>query len=39
MRLPRESTTPRRGASRWDEDLKLWAGIAMAIQILIYSFL
>lgn len=39
MRLPKAETTPARGASRWDENLKLWAGLALAIQILIYSLL
>lgn len=38
MRLPRSETTPTHGATRWDENLKLGAGLALVIQILIYSF-
>ena len=38
LRLPREETKPPKGNNRWDENLKLWAGIALVIQILIYSF-
>jgi hypothetical protein len=37
LRLPRAVTTPPEGAQRWDENLKLWAGIALVIQILVYS--
>lgn len=36
--LPRSETTPPGRESRWDENLKLWAGVALVIQILIYSF-
>ncbi len=36
--LPRSETTPPGRESRWDENLKLWAGLALVIQILIYSF-
>lgn len=39
LRLPRAETTPERGASRWDENLKVWAGLALVIQILIYALL
>jgi hypothetical protein len=39
MTLPRSETSPPRGATRWDENLKLWAGIALVIQIAIYSLL
>ena len=35
--LPRSETTPPGRESRWDENLKLWAGVALVIQILIYS--
>lgn len=38
MRLPRSETTPLQGATRWDENLKLGAGLALVIQILIYTF-
>ena len=38
LRLPRSETTPAEGAIRWDENLKLGAGLALVIQILIYSF-
>lgn len=37
LRIPNSETT-RTGASvRWDENLKLWAGLALVIQIVIYS--
>lgn len=36
LRLPRERTTPKGGAKRWDENLKLGATLAIAIQIVIY---
>lgn len=39
LRLPRSETTPPNRKSRWDENLKLWASVALVIQILIYSFL
>jgi hypothetical protein len=35
--LPRSETTPEGRESRWDENLKLWAGLALVIQVLIYS--
>lgn len=38
LRLPRSDTAPPHRQSRWDENLKLWASIALVIQILIYSF-
>ena len=37
--LPRSQTTPPDRESRWDENLKLWAGFALLIQILIYSWI
>jgi hypothetical protein len=37
LRLPRSETTPPNRESRWDENLKLWASVALVIQILIYS--
>jgi hypothetical protein len=39
LRLPQSATTPPGGAKRWDENLKLGAALALAIQILIYSLL
>lgn len=39
LRLPRTVTMPPGGAKRWDENLKIGAAIAIAIQILIYSLL
>lgn len=39
LRLPESATTPPGGARRWDENLKLGAVLALAIQILIYSLL
>jgi hypothetical protein len=35
--LPRSQTTRPGRESRWDENLKLWASIALVIQVLIYS--
>ena len=37
--LPRERTTPDGRAARWDENLKLAAALALAVQIAIYAFL
>ena len=39
LRLPASVTTPRGGACRWDENLKVGAALAILIQIAIYSFL
>ena len=41
LRLPRAETTPPGAESRvrWDENLKLWAAVALAIQIAIYCLL
>ncbi len=39
LSLPQSATTPPGGAKRWDENLKLGAALALAIQILIYSLL
>ncbi len=36
-RLPKSETTPENGSNRWDENLKVWATLAILIQILIYS--
>jgi hypothetical protein len=35
--LPRRMTTPPGGAKRWDGDLKVWAALALLIQIVIYA--
>ncbi|MGE3807449.1 MAG: hypothetical protein AB7K24_22525 [Gemmataceae bacterium] len=37
MCLPREVTSPVEGNRRWDENLKLWAAVALLIQIAIYA--
>jgi hypothetical protein len=37
--MPKTATTPPGGARRWDENLKYGAGLALVIQILVYSFL
>ena len=39
FRLPRQATTPPESTGRWDENLKLWAGVALGIQIVIYCLL
>lgn len=39
LRLPRFATTPRAGVTRWDENLKTGAAIALVIQIVIYAIL
>lgn len=39
LRLPASVTSPPGGARRWDENLKIGAAIAIAIQIAIYSLL
>jgi hypothetical protein len=35
--LPRRMTTPSGGTNRWDTDLKVWAALALVIQIVIYA--
>ncbi len=35
--LPRTATAPP-GEGRWTSNLKLWAAVALAIQIVIYTF-
>ncbi len=37
LRLPDAETTPADGSGKATENLKLWAGLALAAQILIYS--
>ena len=39
IRLPRETTTPPKPSGRWGENLKWGAGLALVLQILIYSLL
>ncbi len=39
LRLPSSMTTPPGGAKRWDENLKIGAGAALLIQIVIYLML
>lgn len=36
LKLPRETTTPE-NATHWYQNLKIWACLALAIQIAIYS--
>ena len=36
-RLPNSETTPETGSQRWDDNLKIWASLALIIQIVIYS--
>ncbi len=38
LRLPKTETTPTDGSGSPTEDLRLWAGLALAAQILIYTF-
>jgi hypothetical protein len=35
-RLPRAAALPADRPARWDEDLKLWAALALGLQIVIY---
>lgn len=37
LRLPRSETTSPTGAGRWDENLKVWASVALLLQIAIYA--
>ena len=39
VRLPKTATCPPEGAKRWDENLKIGALLALAIQIVIYALL
>lgn len=36
MRLPDAETTPKDRDCHWSEDLKVWAWLALAIQVVIY---
>jgi len=39
LRLPAAAVTPPGGARRWDENLKVGAVLALALQIVIYTVL
>ncbi len=39
LRLPTSQTVPPGREHRWDEDLRVWAWIALALQVLIYCVL
>lgn len=39
IRMPSSRTTPETGAKRWDENLKIGACVALALQIVIYSWM
>lgn len=34
--LPRRAVTRPEGAGRWDENLRLWAAVALVMQIVVY---
>jgi hypothetical protein len=36
LRLPPSETTPPQRTGRWDENLKIWAWLALAVQVVIY---
>lgn len=36
LRLPDRETTPKDRDCHWSEDLKVWAWLALAIQVVIY---
>jgi hypothetical protein len=36
LRLPTTATTPEGRVGRWDENLKLWAWLALAVQVIVY---
>ncbi|HEY0982660.1 MULTISPECIES: hypothetical protein [unclassified Schlesneria] len=37
VQLPTDQTNPSDRTARWTDDLKIWAWLALIIQILIYS--
>lgn len=37
LRLPRSDTTAPTGKGRWDENLKVWASVALLLQIALYA--
>jgi hypothetical protein len=37
--LPKESTRPQAGRTHWAENLKIWAVLALLVQIVIYACL
>lgn len=39
LRLPKEETAPAEPTGRWGENLKIGAGAALLIQVLVYTFL
>lgn len=36
VQLPSSQTTPRHGQSKWYEDLRVWAWVALIFQVVIY---
>jgi hypothetical protein len=38
-RLPRAETSAPGGTGRWDENLKVWASVALLLQVVIYLWL
>ena len=36
LTLPRSAVVPPESKGRWDENLKVWAGLALLIQVVIY---
>jgi hypothetical protein len=39
LRLPTERTTPADGRRSWDVDLRVWAWLALGVQVVIYCLL
>ena len=39
LRLPNKQTTPPDRVARWDENLKVWAAVALVMQMVIYALL
>jgi len=39
LTLPREATRPPDGSGGWAANLKIWAALAISVQVLVYSVL
>ena len=39
VQLPKSETTPAGGTNRWQDDLRIWAWLALLFQVIVYFVL